>query len=674
MTFSLVLASCLTGPVAVAAALDDSPKVPVAVTSPDGRVRIEVFVEGQGDSAPLRYRVSLNGRPVILPSRLGIELADGSILGKGSTIKGVKIREFREEYIQFPGKRTKVLDHGNEAVVSLREAAAPNRQWEVVVRAYDDGAAFRYRIPAQEGWDRLEVADDRAEFLLPADADAFAMPMPNFRSPHESPYVHEPVAKLPTAGVIGLPLLAEIPGTGWAAILEADLGDNAAMSLARGRGEGASLEARLAPRLDTPKVAVRASLPHEMPWRGIMIADRPERLIESDFVLNLNDPLALDDISWIKPGKTAFPWWNGFHEDAGKVPFKMGLNTETAKYYIDFCAEAGFPYHSLDGVDNVAWYGGPIVPYQGAGITEGLPGLDLQEVLRYAKSKGVKIRTWMNWRAADKNMETAFPLYREWGIEGVMVDFLDSDDQEIIGFVHRLLKTAAANHLTVTIHNTKETTGLERPYPNLLTTEGVRNLEYNKVDPRGITPEDELTTAFCRMLAGPLDFHQGSFRGVAPGAFRVRNEAPLIVGTPCRTLASYVVFQNHLAMVADYPSAYRGHPALPILVSIPDTWDDTKGLSGKVPESIVVARRNGVDWWVGAMTDSHARAIEVPLGFLGEGAFRAEIHQDDPDATFHMASRTETVRAGDTLTVPIAPAGGALIQLSPVDGPAKAAR
>ena len=129
-----------------------------------------------------------------------------------------------------------------------------------------------------------------------------------------------------------------------------------------------------------------------------MIADRVERLVESDLVLNLNPPCALPDTSWIRPGKTTFPWWNGFYEE--KVPFKMGLNTATAKYYIDFCAEAGIPYHSLDGLENIAWYGGPIVPYEGADITKGIDGLDLREVLRYASTKGVKIRLWMNWQAA----------------------------------------------------------------------------------------------------------------------------------------------------------------------------------------------------------------------------------------------------------------------------------
>ena len=227
-----------------------------------------------------------------------------------------------------------------------------------------------------------------------------------------------------------------------------------------------------------------------------------------------------------------------------------------------------------------AWYGGPIVPYQGADITRGVEGLDLPEVLDYAKSKGVRIRLWMHWQAAKAHMQRAFPLYRQWGIEGVMIDFMDRDDQEMVNFSAGASPTAAANRLTVTFHGVAKPTGLERTYPNLLTSEGVLNLEYDKWDKLGVTPEHEVTIPFTRMLAGPLDFHQGSFRTVPLAAYTPRYEAPLIIGTPCRTLASYVVFQNHLPMVADYPSAYRGHPALPVLAQIPTTWDDTKVLDG----------------------------------------------------------------------------------------------
>jgi len=636
----------------------------VVVSSPDGRVRAEVVLdrtEGQG-AAP-RYNVSFRGRPVVLPSPLGIEPAEGHPLGSGSTIEGVVTRSVRESYRQFPGKRLRVVNHCAEAVISLRERDAPGRRWEVVVRAYDDGAAFRYRFPAQEGWTRLGVAGERTGFRLPDDAVAYALRLDGFTTSHEGRYKTTPVADIPGDWLLGLPLLVELPGTGWAAVAEANLTDYAGLYLARDGGRGAGLVARLSPLPGEPKVAVRADLPHESPWRVLMVADKVERLVESDLVLNLNAPCAIADTSWIRPGKTTFPWWNGFYEKG--VPFTMGLNTATARYYIDFCAEAGIPYHSLDGLDNVAWYGGSIVPYGGADITRGIEGLDLREVLNYARSKGVKVRLWMHWKAAEAHMERAFPLYREWGVEGVMLDFMDRDDQTMVTFLRKALKTAADNRLTVTLHGVGAPTGLERTYPNLLTSEAVLNLEHDKWDKLGVPPEHELTVPFTRMLAGPLDFHQGSLRGVPVGEFRPRNEAPLVMGTPCRTLASYVVFQNHLPMAADYPSAYRGHPALPVLAKIPSTWDDTRCLSAAVGKFAVMARRHGDEWWVGGMTDRKARDVEIPLDFLGPGKFDATVYRDDLKAAFRLAEETSEVGPGNVLRAALAPAGGVLVHLKP---------
>ena len=412
-------------------------------TSPNHQIRIELFIPGRGGAqdSPV-YSVSLNGRPVVLPSRLGIDLVGEQALGRDSTIEGVRTRSIDETYTQHPGKRSRVVDHCEEVVVTLRERSAPSLRWEVVLRAYDDGVALRYRFPAQDGSQRLEIAGDRTQIQLPGDAHGYTLPLNGYTTSHEVRYKKKSVSEIPAAWLLGLPLLTELPGTGWLAVMEANLTDYAGMYLAcAAGGGGAVLDCRLSPRPGEPKVAVRADLPHDSPWRVFMIADKVERLVESDLVLNLSAPCALTDTSWIRPGKTTFPWWNDychFHED--KVPFEMGLNTETAKYYIDFCTEAGIPYHSLDGKDNIAWYGGTIIPHQGGDITKGLPGLDLREVLRYAASKGVKVRLWMHWRDAEAHMDRAFPLYREWGVEGVMLDFMDRDDQVMVNLsqiIHR---------------------------------------------------------------------------------------------------------------------------------------------------------------------------------------------------------------------------------------------
>jgi alpha-glucosidase len=382
-------------------------------------------------------------------------------------------------------------------------------------------------------------------------------------------------------------------------------------------------------------------------------------------ILNLSDPCAIQDPSWIQTGKTTFPWWNGYFEK--NVSFEPGLNTATVKHYIDFCAGSGIPYHSLDGLGNTAWYGGLIYPYEGADPTKAIEGLDLPEVLIYAKERNVRLRLWMNWKAAATFMGKAFPLYHDWGIEGVMLDFMDRDDQEMNRFVRRAVQLAAENHLTVTLHGCPKPTGLERTYPNLLTHEGVMNLEYDKWDSIGITPDHEVTVPFTRMLAGPLDFHQGSFRTVKPEVFHAQIKAPLVMGTPARTLASYVVYQNHLSMVADYPTAYRGHPGLPILAAIPTNWDDIRVLDAKVGEFVIIARRNGKVWYIGAMTDRNARNLRVSMQFLGPGRFTAEVWFDDMTAKYGLSRREVSVTAMDELILNLQDAGGAYLRLVPVN-------
>jgi alpha-glucosidase len=665
----LAQASCiclllLSVPPAVRAAEGGLHGEPVVVHSPDGRIAIEVFTgTAAGAPAQLQYRVSLTHHPVVDASRLGVRLRDGTELGRDCTVVGFRSARIHSSFEQFPGKRRHVIDNATEATLTVRERGAKSLTWQLVVRAYDDGVALRYRFTRQSGWSTLALADERTEFAFPADAVATMLPLNGFTTSHEGRYDRRRVDEIPASQLLGLPLLVELPGVAWAAVLEANLSDYAGLYLERSPAPGGVLTSRLSPRPDEPGIAVRAPLPHHSPWRLILVSEDARQLLESDTVLKLNAPSLVADTSWIQPGKTTFPWWNDFYEVG--VPFRMGLNTETAKYYIDFCAEYGIPYHTLDGVNNLAWYGGQIVPYEGADITRGIDGLDLHEVIDYARQKGVRIRLWMHWQAAQKYMARAFPLYRQWGIEGVMIDFMDRDDQQMIGFERELLQLAAINHLTVTFHGVAAPTGLERTYPNLLNSEAVRNLEYDKGDADGVTPEHDVTVALTRMLAGPLDYHQGTLRGVPLEQFKPRNTAPVVIGTPSRMLASYVVLQNHLPMMADYPSAYRQHPLTRVMAAVPTTWDDTRALVAKVGEEVVIARRSGAEWWVGAQGDRHAREVELSLAFLPAGNYQAEIYQDDLAATYGFRHETREVTSSDAIGLRLAESGGALVRLTP---------
>jgi len=639
---------------------------PVVVRSPDGQIAIELSTRPvAGAPGQLQYRVSLSDRTVVDASSLGLRLKGGRELGRDSMIVASESIAIDTSFEHFPGKRRQVIDRSTENTLTLRERGATPLEWQLVVRAYDDGVALRIRFPSQPGWSELELADELTEFNFPNAAIATALPLAGFTTSHEGRYERRSIREIPSDWLIGLPILVELPGVGWVSVLEANLTDYAGMYLARSSAAN-TLVSRLSPLPGEPGIAVRASLPHESPWRLILVGNDLRQLLDSDTVLKLNAPSAIVDTAWIQPGLTTFPWWNDFFETA--VSFKMGLNTETAKYYIDFCAEYGIPYHTLDGVGGVAWYGGPITPYKGADITHGIDGLDLQAVIAYARQKGVRLRLWMHWQAAQQHMARAFPLYRAWGVEGVMIDFMDRDDQEMIRFQRELLQLATDNRLTVTFHGVAAPTGLERTFPNLLASEAVLNLEHDKWDEAGVTPDHDVAVALTRMLAGPLDYHQGSFRGVPANRFEARMSKPLVIGTPVRMLASYVVFQNHLPMAADYPSAYRRHPLARLLAAVPATWDDTKAIAARLDEEVVIARRRGKNWWIGALSGRSERGVQVPLSFLPVGTFRAVIYQDDPGAEHGFARTEREVSPADTLDLKLAGAGGAIVRLIPAPG------
>lgn len=641
---------------------------PTIIESPDKKIRIEVGLEEQsGKNAVPSYSVFYKNQKLIERASLGMDLAATSPFAGNFKIVKIARAENDQTYKIFAGKADTARDHYREATISLEEQAPSRRRLDLTFRAYDDGVAFRYSIPKQAALPELVITAEHSTFSFVGNPQAYTLPLPSYRTPYEVYYKFLPLGDISPETLLGLPMLLEFPGKTWVAITEADLSNYAGMYLSRAADRPNVLTSMLSPRLDDPQIKVKAALPHASPWRVLMIADDPGRLIESNIVNNLNPPSAIKDTSWIKLGKTAFPWWNGY--DVPNTNFRGGLNTATMKYYIDFCAAHKIEYHSLDGLDNIAWYGGTIVPYKGADITKSLPEIDLPEVLAYARRNNVRIRLWMNSAAAKAQMKTAFPVYEQMGIEGVMVDFFDRDDQETVVFIHELVQLAAKHHLTVTLHNLYKPTGLNRTYPNLLTYEAVMNLEYDKWDARGSTPEHELTVPFIRMLAGPLDYHSGSFRNVTQQQFKPRNVAPVTIGTRARQLARYVVYEDYLPMIADSPAAYEGQDGLEFLVEVPTSWDETKVIQGAVAKYITIARRRGAQWYVGSMTDGASRELSLPLTFIGGGKFIAEVYADDPkspnEPTKMIQGRSE-VTSKDVIQIALAPAGGHVIRLTPV--------
>jgi alpha-glucosidase len=636
----------------------------VKVTSPNGQITFLLF-----DAAPpdnLYYTVEFHAKQLIGKSRLGLELTGQPALGPGMRKTGEQTNNVDESYTVPVGKTSTVRDHYNSVHVDFEDAAG--RKLAMEVRAFDDGAAFRYVVPEQASLKQVSIAHESTEFNFVMDATTYPLILDGFQSSYEDEYQQRMVSGLHPDWLVGLPFLAEEPGIGWVAITEANIDNYAGMYLRKGK-DRISVRAELSPRTDDPRIAVEATTPFTSPWRVLMIGDEPGRLIESNMILNLNPPSKIADTSWIKAGKSAWDWWSG--QAAPSVSFKTGMNTATMKHYIDFASLSGFPYMLIDAGWAVApSRSGPEDYSALADITRVAPEVDMPELLRYAKEKNVRVWLWSHWTSVDKYMDQAFPLFEKWGIAGVKIDFMNRDDQWMVGFYHRVVENAAAHHLMIDFHGAYKPDGLRRTYPNLITREGVMGKEYSKWSAR-VTPTHNTTLPFTRMLAGPMDYTPGAFGNSNRENFVARNLMPMALGTRAHELALYVVFEGPLEMVSDYPEHYQGQKEFDFIKRVPATWDEVKVISGRPMQNITLARRSGKDWYVGSLTNWDQRNVKVPLSFLGEGEYVAEIYSDAPDAAkeaTHTSFSKQTVNSATVLDVQMVSGGGNAIWIHPAGG------
>ena len=442
----------------------------------------------------------------------------------------------------------------------------------------------------------------------------------------------------------------------WAAITEADMRDYAAMYLVNPSGSwtGHWFESRLSPDPGEPEIAVTGTLPHHSPWRIIMAADDPGRLVESNVVTSSNPPQAIQDTSWIRAGKAAWDWWSGSLNAEGKRAF----TTENMKYYVDFAARSGLEYMLVDA----GWSArGDITAMNGT--------IDVPELVRYGAAKNVKIWIWLHYAQLDRQMDEAFPLYEKWGVAGVKIDFLSRDDQQMTRFYYRTARKAAEHHLMVDIHGSTKPTGMNRTWPNVVGYEAVLGMEQSKAGARD-NPEHHVTLPFTRMLVGQMDYTPGAFENSTREDFVPRMLNPMVMGTRAHQLAMYAVYEAAIQMVADHPGAYRDQPAFEFIRAAPATWDETRVLNGRPGEFITVARRNGNEWFLGSMTNWSARKLDVPLSFLGAGQYRAEIYADARDADRspkNVSIQRKTVDRTARLPIEMAPGGGCAVRFVPVN-------
>jgi alpha-glucosidase len=609
------------------------------VTSPDGRTTLRIAEDGS------TFTVARRGETVIAPSPLGLEL-------DGAPAFGALTLESRDDSVVYRAvplvatKAASARDHHRAATLAFREAGSGRRLF-IEARAYNDGVAFRYRL---DGSGPVKLRGERTAFVPAGDPSCLVTPVD---SAHEAPFERLRVSQLKAGTAYDVPLVCATPsGRTHYAITQANLNGYAGASLWR---DGPALRVRLSHVPKREGAAVVSPNGLTTAWRAVMMADRAGELIESHLVGHLN-PAPQGDFSWVKPGKASWDWWSGPLE---------GVKPDLAAYkrFIDFAGESGFPYHLIDA--GWSWGAGPCCdPLPTTDISRPADGIDMPALVRYAADKGVGLLLWVHWEHLAPRLDEVLETYARWGIKGIKVDFMNRDDQEMVAFYQRVAEATAKRKMLLDMHGACVPAGLQRSFPNYITQEGVLGAEWNKMD-RRVTPRHNLMLPYTRMLAGPLDYTPGGFRNVPPAQFEVRAVMPLTQTTRGQALAMYVVYDSPLQMVSDDPTNYRGEPGFDFIKRVPTAWDETHFISGEPGEDIVLARRSGKHWYIGAMVADEARTARVKLDFLPPGKHRATVWEDGEVAR-ELKRSVRVVQRGDVLTLRQAAAGGAAVVLEPV--------
>ncbi len=651
----------------------------VQVASPDGHIVVTVLdVNGEGR---IGYRVTRDGKPVIGDSRLGFVLRNGAELMRNFKLESQATRSVDETWDQPWGERLHTRNHYNELTTSFVEGVNDKRRLEVVFRVFDDGIGFRYRFPKQPNLGRVEIVDEVTEFEIARPATAWWIPAGEWNR-YEYLYNKTPLDQLSLAHT---PVTMKTDDGLYLSIHEAALVDYASMWLRR--VDGQRLKARLAPGGTQPASVVRET-PFVTPWRTIQISDRAGGLVESSLILNLNDPNVLGDVSWFKPSKYVGVWWS-MHLDQqtwGSGP-KHGATTANTRRYIDFAAANGFRGVLVEGW-NPGWDGDWFAHGWNFDFTRATPDFDIEWLSKYAASKGVHLIGHHENACAVSHylsqLDAALDLDQRLGIDVVktghvcdagQIERQDSPgdpitrewhDGQWMSDVHlKVVKEAAKRHVAINPHEPIKDTGLRRTYPNWVSREGARGMEYNAWGDPPNPPEHEINLVFTRMLAGPMDYTPGVLSLTGRGGKEIQS-------TIARQLALYVTIYSPIQMAADLPEHYAQHmDAFQFIRDVPTDWQDTRVINGEIGEYVTIARkeRGGNNWYLGSMSDRHARTLKVPLSFLDPGRkYRAEIYRDGEGADWHGAARfkfareTRTVTAKDTLDLWLAGGGGAAIR------------
>lgn len=666
---SIRFASLLIGLMASATCLAR----PHGITSPDGHISLSVDIDKKGQ---LSYQVTVDGTPFISASRLGFEERNGADLHSGFKIVSAKSSRFDETWTQPWGENKTVRNNYNQLQVALKKPGGI--RLDMTFRVFDDGIGFRYEYDVANA-DSLSLSDELTEFNICNDGTAWSIPA-NYET-YELLYRTLPISKTETANT---PMTFKTAGI-YASIHEAALTDFPEMTL-KNIG-GCSFKAELASWPDGVKARFNGGK-FKTPWRSILIAAEAVGLINSSLTLNLNEPCALDSTEWIKPMKYVGVWW-GMHlgVESWVINDRHGATTENAKRYIDFAARNNIEAVMFEGW-NEGWenWGGT----QHFDYTRPYDDFDIQEIAQYAKEKDVAIighhETGGNIYNYERQLDTAYKWYSDLGIHCVKTGYAGGlpdghchHGQFNVRHYRRVVQTAAKYHTTLDVHEPIKDTGIRRTYPNMMTREGARGMEWNAWS-EGNPPSHHVILPFTRLLGGPMDYTPGIFDLLYRNAkdspdrkkWNMKDSKDCRINTTlAKQIANWVIIYSPLQMAADMIENYEGHPAFQFFRDFDADCDWSRALCGEPGEYIVTVRRAKQKYFLGAATNEEARDVRISLDFLEEGKkYKAFIYADAPDTNWETNPESfciteRIVTSADTINIKMARGGGQAITFLP---------
>ncbi|MDO3380827.1 glycoside hydrolase family 97 protein [Gilvimarinus algae] len=617
--------------------------------SPDGRLSLKIEV---GES--IHWSATLGETRVIAPSRVGLTLKGTGDIAHKISIADAQRREVQNTLTPVvTDKNAQINEHYR--ALSLRF----DNGYGLDFRAYNDGAAYRF-TGSKDG--PIVVENEILELNFPELTETLFPEEESLISHYERLYVPARLSELEAGRFASLPVYFSANDIN-VVFTEADLSDYPGLFVSATGGNGVTAKHPGVVTEATPMPGSEDRNQHlsfashiaettgarDFPWRLAIISDKDADLVQSELVWLLSRDNQLAESSWIKPGRIAWDWYNA--NNLFGVNFKAGINTQTYKYYIDFAAQYGLEYVILDE----GW------TKTTTNIVESNPEMDVQELIRYGKEKGVGIILWALWGPLDKDYQNILKTYGEWGAAGIKVDFMQRADQYMVNYYEKIAKEAAKHQLLVDYHGGFKPAGLRRAYPNVMTYEGVKGNENNKWS-QDITPEHTVTLPFIRMVAGPMDFTPGALRNAHLEQHHISHFRPVSMGTRAHQVAMYAVYESALQMLCESPSTYLREPEVTeFIAAFPSVWDETRVLDAAVADYILVARRKGDTWYLGAMTDDTARTLTVDFSFLGEGDYQLDLIRDGLN-TEHYAEdykrEQRPVNASQSLPIKLASGGG----------------